>query len=179
MPVLIFWTIIYTIFVNIIKFLIRLPLWGWAIICVIYLITSVVGGPEKKSESSRLWDVAHAFRHEVDIKPDLVQAYAGAVDQEYTQVTVINNSDDVVNNVVMVCRRYDAYENPPENPHKYDDLNYERYKTNMLVMPHKTLSYRVWGHVLDSCNVEFKEYTPNNSDFKDFENSPGFTARLQ
>ena len=130
-----------------------------------------------QSEASRLWDVARSSRQEVPVKGDLVQAYACAVDQEYTMVTVINNSDDIINDVVMVCKRYDAYENPPENPHKWDHINFNRYKTNMFVMPHSNLSYNVWGHTLDSCTVEFKAYIPKKSDAADFANSPGLTAR--
>lgn len=175
---LLFWTVFFTIAQAFVKFLIKLPWWAWVVILFIGTFGESLGLVEKvpQSEASRLWDVARSSRKEVPIKPDLVQAYAGAMDQEYTMVTVINNSDDVINDVIMVCRRHDAYENPPNNPHKWDHINYKRHKTNMIVMPHNNLSYKVWGYTMDSCTVEFKAYTPKKSDAVDFADSPGLTG---
>lgn len=177
---LVFWTLISYALTSILKGLAKMSTGSWIFWILMLPFIAAIGGANTvfdwtPSEESRLWDAAHSHRKKVPITPDLVQAYAGRIDTEYTQVTVVNNSDFIVNNVVMICKRHDAYENPPNNPHRWDDINYTKYDTKMMVMPHSTLSNRIWGHVLDTCEVEFKQYKPKDSDYIDFKDSSGFS----
>ena len=152
------------------NFLVRLFLFTWLfhiitknffVIFIILVIMAIVGSALKTpTAEERVYNNAHSSREEVTGNSELVKAGAGPLNQEYTRISVINDSDNIVNDVVMIC--------------KDDNGINQKFHSSMMIMPHNERHEDVWGHVWDNCSVEYKQYKPNPEDFKNF--SSGYSV---
>ena len=105
------------------------------------------------------------FRTEVPNEPNLVATGTSRDGDGNVTVTVDNNSDNIVKDVVLTCVNPEL-ENLPR--HWYSAGPSTDIDMKLFIMPHQSASGRIFN-LSDRCDVvKYKEFTPTKDDFENF-----------